>query len=138
MIGVAMISPLDAFSNSTIVFTMPAPGIYYDRLGNPQAGYQNLPFRAFLKELPSNVATKYRDYPGVDQTALALEGYTTSPLTMPMNIAVNCWYQCQTGVASGWFYLKPFGKFGRGGIDLMVEAEIGTAIAGFFQIGRGS
>lgn len=133
-----MISPLDTFSNSTIMFTVPAPGIYYDRLGNPQAGYQNLPFRAFMKELSSNFATKYRDYPGVDQSALAIGGYTTSPSTLPINITVNRWYQCQFGVTSGWFYLKPFGKFGRGGIDLMVESEIGTSISGYFQIGRGS
>ena len=131
-----MISPLDTFSNATIVFTMPAPGIYYDQLGNAQAGYQNLPFRAFLKDAPSLFSTKYHDYPGVDQSALVLSGYITSPSALPINITVSRWYQCQYGVTSGWFYLKPFDNFGRAGIDLMVEAEIGTAIAGFFQIGR--
>ena len=131
-----MLNPLDTFSNATIVFTIPAPGIYYDRLGNPQAGYQNLPFRAFMKDAPSIFATKYHRYPGVDQSALTLSGYVTNPSTLPINITVNRWYQCQYGTTSGWFYLKPFNKFGRSGIDLIIEDEIGTAISGFFQIGR--
>ena len=131
-----MANPLDAFSNATIVFTVPAPGIYYDRLGNPQAGYQNLTFRAFL-EAPRRVSsTKNVDYPGVDLTALELEGYCTFPSILPIAVITNHWYKCQYGIVPGKFYLKPFDKFGRAGIDLMVESEIGTAISGFFQKGR--
>ena len=128
-----MINPLDAFSNSAIVCTIPAPGIYYDRLGNPQAGYQNLNFRTFLETLPSISSTKDQNHLGVDQTALALEGYCTFPSLLPISVITDHWYKCQYGVVSGWFYLKPFNNFGRAGIDLMVEAEIGTAISGFFQ-----
>lgn len=131
-----MINPLDAFSNSTIVFTVPSPGIYYDRLGNPQAGYENLTFRTFLKTLPSISSTKTEDYLGVDQSALAVKGYCTFPSIMPIEIMTGRWYKCNYGIMSGWFYLKPFNDFGRGGIDLIVEAEIGTAITGFFQTGR--
>ena len=131
-----MPSPLDTFSNSTIVFTVPAPGIFYDRLGNPQAGYENLSFRAFLKTLPSISSTKTKDYLGVDQSALAVKGYCTFPSIMPSGIMTGRWYKCNYGVTSGWFYLKPFDNFGRAGIDLLVEAEIGTAIDGFFQTGR--
>ena len=131
-----MINPLDAFFTTTIVFTSPAPGIYYDRLGNPQAGYQNLTFRAFLKTPRRASSTKDVDYPGVDQTALELEGMCTFPSILPVTVATDHWYKCQYGIVSGWFYLKPFDKFGRAGIDLTVEAEIGTAISGFFQKGR--
>ena len=131
-----MANPLDAFSNATIIFTLPAPGIYYDRLGNPHAGYANLNFRAFLKTPPKDSSTKDKDYLGVDQTALELKGYCTFPSILPITIKTGCWYKCNYGIASGWFYLKPFDNFGRAGIDLLVESEIGTAISGFFQTGR--
>lgn len=131
-----MPNPLDAFSNATIVFTVPAPGIYSDRLGNPQAGYANLNLRAFLKTLPSISSTQTANFLGVDQSALAVKGYCTFPSVLPTTIATGRWYKCNYGIASGWFYLKPFDNFGRAGIDLLVEGEIGTAISGFFQTGR--
>jgi hypothetical protein len=131
-----LMNPLDEFANALIIFTLPKPGIYMDALGNFHAKSEDYPFRVYLKSLPMQSSTKVKEFPGIDQAAQELEGYCTAPSVLPHNVAPSNWYRCRYGVTHGFFYLKPWSNFGRSGIDVLVENEIGTHISGFFQVGR--
>jgi hypothetical protein len=92
--------------------------------------------KAYLKNPKLSTSTKTEAYLGVDQSAQYLDGYCTEPSVLPIDIMPGSWYKCQFGLQDGWFFLKPFGRFGRAGIDLMIEDEIGTKIDGYFQLRR--
>ncbi|MGL5060904.1 MAG: hypothetical protein ACRC62_13090 [Microcoleus sp.] len=122
--------------NGSLTILNYLPGTYLDRLGNVQPNSEPIEIDVYLKTESLATATKTEKHPGVDQSAQLLTGYCTNPSIIPFDVRTACWYKCTFGKTDGWFFLKPFGRFGRAGIDDIIEAEIGTKIDGWFQIQR--
>ena len=130
-------SPLHEFKNGVLELkAVFLPGTYLDRLGNVCPNVQTDLVDVYLKTESLATATKTEKYPGVDQYAQLLTGYCTNPSILPMDTPVATWYRCKFGQSDGWFFLNPFQRFGRAGIDDIIEAEIGTTIGGWFQLKR--
>lgn len=131
-------SPLndELIINGLIIFRVFVPGTFLDLLGNVCANTEELPVKVYLKTEALSTATQVEKHPGVDQSIQTLSGYCVDPQILPAGVSISSWYPCRFGQSHGSFFLKPFDRFGRAGIDRLIEAELGTTIKGTFQIGR--
>lgn len=137
-------SPFEPFANATIVFQVATGATTTDDYGNVVEGRKSLKVKAMVKLL--NMNPLYSKKPiapmveGLAPDAVYIQGYCTSPATLPKTVRGGMWGQMDWSGTSGDFYLEgPVNSpFGRGtGIGGLVENVTGTKINGWFQIRAG-
>lgn len=132
-----MTSPFASLENAVIQFSRNTGGISRDNDGNPVPIVQILPVTAILKQQKYKTASKTDRIPGVDQSAIALEGWCINPVRLPDNVSPDRWYQCRWNGTEGWIYIEgPIGgDYGQAqGIGAIVNDATGTKISGVFQL----
>ena len=131
-----MASPLYDFRNAWIDFKVPIAGTTLDGLGNVNPNYEMIRFDAFLKVETGKTAIEEIQLSGIDLNVRSLKGYVfrlQEPTLLPSSVPTNCWYSGMFGREVGSFYLRSPSRYGRGGIDDIVEPFIGTNVSLYFQ-----
>jgi hypothetical protein len=131
-----MISPYSNFENARLTFQIPTGNLIRDEVGNAVAETKSIKLTAILEMLALQSASKVLKQPGVDETALRLEGYCVSPAILDRRILPNNWAECVWSGIKGYFYLDtPINPpHGRQGIGALEEQAQGTKITGWFQV----
>ena len=142
-----MISPLLGFENSVLTFNLPVPGstLTVDEWGNAISIGTPLVVTAVLKTASLFKSLKTQKDPGIDETALLLEGWCVTPMLLPFAILPLNWADCVWCGDVGKFYLNdpinaPYGRTtmdNEGSIGAIQELNGGTAITGWFQSKKG-
>lgn len=133
-----MTSPFSDFVNATLHFQVATGSFTRDDVGNPVDVVQEETVTAMLKKLSAFSASQVNRLPGVDDTALLLEGYCVEPMILPDQVLAETVARATWSGLPGKFWLMspvnpPYGKQGIGAIS---EAAAGTKIRGWFQVDR--
>lgn len=133
-------SPYDGLDNAVLTIELLTGELGTDEVGNAIALTTLVPVKSFLKvaSLSANSLEKKAQYPGVDDTAIKVEGYCIEPMVLPSATLADNWYRCAFEGIAGWIYLifplnPPYGRVGMG--EILEQAQ-GTAISGWFQVSR--
>ena len=131
-------SPYDGFENAELSIEVATGHLGVDEVGNAIALTRTIPVKALLKMAPLLSSQNEKAYPGVDASAIKLEGYCSDPMVLPPQTLPENWYRCNWEGQSGWFYLlAPINPpYGRVGIGEILEQAQGTKISGWFQLSR--
>ncbi len=131
-----MISPFHGFANTALQFPTLTDLLERDEAGNVRAiAGPPLLISANLKQLSLFTASQAIRQPGVNDSAILLQGWCVEPMILPLTIRANTWAIATWSSVEGHFYLNaPLNPpYGREGIGAVVEAEAGTKISGWFQ-----
>lgn len=133
-----MSSPFLEFTNATIAVTYPTGELGRDEVGNAIALLKTQNVSAKLKMLPLQSARKRDQSPGVDASAILMEGHCVEPMLLPRAVEPENWFRATWDDREGWFYLlSPINPpHGRTGIGRVMEEVEGTKIIGWFQVNR--
>lgn len=124
------------YRNAWIDFTVPTIGTHLDNLGNVCPNQLILRYDAFLKVDTGKTAIDEKKFLGIDLNVRSMQGYVFrlfEPTSLPVEVAPNTWYRGVFGVEPGWFYLRSNGRYGRAGIDEIIEEYLDTSVQMFFQ-----
>jgi hypothetical protein len=130
-------SPFGNLANTALTFAVPTGGVIRGTDGNPEAETVPVEVSAMLRMPNYKDAAQLRHLPGVDETAILLEGWCVEPKLLPSQITPNQWVKCKWSGTSGWFYLMhPIGgRYGNQGVlGEIINGATGTQISGLFQI----
>lgn len=104
-----MVSPLNAYRNATLVFTVPTGDTTTDGRGNPTAVTTQVTLLAQLKAVGGR-GGEQQDL-GMDRAAVRLKGRCTNPVQIPATVRAGmvgtCTVQTAAGTLEGTFRVLP-------------------------------
>lgn len=122
-------SPLTDFANATFVWQVPVTGSTVDPLtGNRLVNRQAVTVQFVLNQKGDRSSDRSSIAPGLDSSAVYLEGRTVDPLILPVSIKAGTWGKGKWAGHKGQFLLLSFAPNSWGASEL-----VGLKIRGWFQ-----